>query len=137
MLGEIIDAVRFLVMKPEEFASSPALSGILTNEECMAIVVNSFNNPSSLPMPLHLSSCRNQRRSFSSRRENGGRSSINDGIYCLRMVQDERLDLADRPNHPMSISFVVDQAIIFKGVVLSGIVLAEYEFFVFVFLNTK
>jgi len=116
-------------MKPEEFASSPSLSGILTQEERFAISVN-LNNPDSLPMPLHLSSCRDQRRelidvspTLSTPLKNGER--LNDGIICLRNVENGALILKE-PFIRKVASFRFDQAIIFKGVILADMVLAEY-----------
>jgi len=115
-------------MKPEEFASSPTLSKILTQEECFAISMN-LNTPDSMPMPSYLSSCRIQRRdlihltsTFSTLPKNGGRQ--NDGIVCLRNVENEALILKE-PFIRKVASFRVDQAIIFKGVLLAEMVLAE------------
>ncbi len=83
-------------------------------------------NPGRLPMPLHLSSCRNQRNALLSRPENGGRSTINGGIYCLRNVENEAL-IVKEPILNQMISFVVNQPVIFKGVVFAGMISAEYE----------
>jgi len=112
-------------MKPEEFASSPALSGILTQEESFVILMN-LNNPGSLPMPLHFSSCSNQRIAFSSRLENGGRSTTTDGIYCLRQIENEALILKEPVDNIFHTAFKVDKEIVIKGFVLAGMVLAEY-----------
>ncbi len=111
-------------MKPEEFVSTPALSGILTQEESFAILMN-LNNPGSLPMPLHLSSCTIQRSAFSSRLKNGGRSTINGGTYCLRNILNETLILKEPFINKMT-SFLVHQPVILKGIVLAGMVIAEY-----------
>lgn len=48
-------------MTPDEFASSPALSGILTESECLAILMN-MSSRDKWPMPSQLSMSRQQRR---------------------------------------------------------------------------
>jgi len=48
-------------MTPDEFASSPALSGILTESECLAILMN-ISSRDKWPMPSQLSVSRQQRR---------------------------------------------------------------------------
>ena len=123
MLGEIMNEIRFLAMKSEEFASTPSLSGILNQEECFTIFMN-LNNPGSLPMPLYLSSCRNQRIACFFRPVNGGRSTINQGIYCLRDVENEDLILKEAFIQKVLL-FFVDRAIIFRGFVLAGMVIPE------------
>ena len=128
MLGNIVGDIRFLAMKPEEFASSPALSGILTQEESFAILMN-LNNPGGWPMPLHFSSCTIQRSAFSSRLKNGGRSTTTDGIYCLRQVKNEALILKEPIADLSDTIFMVDKEIVIKGIVFAGMVLYEYESF--------
>ena len=155
MLGDIINEIRFLSMSSEEFASTPVLSGILEEKECMAIFMN-LNNPGSLPMPLHLSASRDHRgSSFFSRREHGGRSRLTDGIYALFENDfQEALCLLEEPElccirhfddaltwkEPFAqggTTFVTDKEIIIKGVVFAGIVLAEYvTIFTIFFLYT-
>jgi len=133
MLGEIMNEIRFLAMKSEEFASTPSLSGILNQEECFTIFMN-LNNPGSLPMPLHLSSCRNQRiMACFSRPVNGGRSTINEGIYCLRDVENEALILEEAFINK-EFPFFVDRAIIFRGFVLAGMVIPEYVSFIIIII---
>jgi len=48
-------------MTPEEFASSPALSGILTQDEGFAILMN-LSSRDKWPMPTQLSLSREPRR---------------------------------------------------------------------------
>lgn len=147
MLCEILKGVRFLAMKPEEFASTPALSEILTEEERFAIFMN-LSKLDSFPMPPHLSSCRNLRgSSYFSRREHGGRSTIVDGIYVLRDFKHVTLALRKPSNHlarsviyenfwaiwptleePYAkgcTTIMVDKEIILKSIVFAGMVLAE------------
>jgi len=109
-------------MKLEEFASSPALSGILTEEECIAIFKNF--NLDSLSMPDHLSTCRYQRNSTLSRQENVGPSTKNCGFYCLRSVEIESLIMKE-PFVNNTTMVVVDRAVICKGVIFAEIILAE------------
>jgi len=157
MLGEIVNGIRFLAMNPEEFASSPARSGILDKDEAFNIFMNLIN-PDSLPMPLHLSSSRDLRgSSFFSRREHGGRSRLTDGIYTLFDSEHDVLTLKEpelswrirrvddatwkEPFAQGGTTFVTDKEIIIKGVVFAGIVLAEYVtiftifFFILFFSN--
>ena len=124
MLGEIMNEIRFLAMKPEEFASTPALSGILTQEESFAILMN-LTNPDSLPMPIHLPSCRDQRSACLFHRENGVQSMLNDGFYCLRNIDNMALTLTE-PFINKVTSFAVNRAVIFKGVIFAGMFAAEY-----------
>ena len=65
VLNTTIGQIRFLSMTPDEFASSPALSGILTESECLAILMN-MSSRDKWPMPSQLSTSRQQRR-FDSR----------------------------------------------------------------------
>ena len=101
MLGDIINEIRFLSMTSEEFASTPVLSGILEEKECMAIFMN-LNNPGSLPMPLHLSSSKTQRRRagntfpYSSAIKHGERSTKHYGIYCVRQLLENRFFFSQR-----------------------------------------
>ena len=44
-------------MTGEEFAARPAVSGILTQEETLAILIN-ISSRDKWPMPAHLSDCR-------------------------------------------------------------------------------
>ena len=48
-------------MTPEEFSSSPALSGILTQDESFAIFMN-IGSPDKWPMPAQFSLSREPRR---------------------------------------------------------------------------
>ena len=105
---------------------APSLSGILTQEECFAISVNLIN-PCSLPvMPLHLSSCRNQRSALLSRLENAEQPTISGGIYCLRNFENESL-IVKEPFLNNIFPFVVNRPVIFKGDVFAGMILAEHE----------
>jgi len=69
MLNTTIGYVRFLSMTIEEFSSSPALSGILTQDESFAIFMN-IGSRDKWPMPTQLSLSRQPRRD-SSRFEHG------------------------------------------------------------------
>lgn len=141
MLGDIINEIRFLSMTSEEFASTPVLSGILTEKECMAIFMN-LNNPGSLPMQLHLSSCKTQRReasstfSSSSAINNGERSTKNPGMNCVRKVKNACFGFlkADMPTGSLSpwyhvtgvTSFTVDKDVKIKGIIIAEMILNEY-----------
>jgi len=142
MLGDLINEIRFLSMTSEEFASTPVLSGILTEKECMAIFMN-LNNPGSLPMPLHLSSIRTQRRpasstfSYSSATNSGERSTKNPGISCvIRKVKNGCFGFlkADMPVGSLSpwyhltgvTSFIADQDVKIKGIIIAEMILNEY-----------
>ena len=58
----MIGHIRFLAMTPEEFASSPVCSGILTESECLAVFMN-LNSRENWPMPSPLSTSKQMRRS--------------------------------------------------------------------------
>ena len=139
MLGDLINEIRFLSMTSEEFASTPVLSGILTEKECMAIFMN-LNNPGSLPMPLHLSSCKTPRRQASSvfpvsasAINNGERSTKNHGIYCVRQVENKRFAFlkaampvsTSRYNLTGVTSFSVDHEVTIKSIIIAEMVLNE------------
>jgi hypothetical protein len=123
-------------MKLEEFTSSPSLSGILTEEERSAIFTN-FVNPHSLPIPHHLSSCKNYRgASYFSIREHGGRSALKDGIYCVRDVEEGAF-ISKKPFSYSSTTFTVDKEIAIEGFVLAEMVLAKYEIIFVLFILFK
>lgn len=139
MLGDLISEIRFLSMTSEEFASTPVLSGILTEKECVAIFMN-LNNPGSLPMPLHLSSCKMKRRganssnfSSSSAIYNGERSTKSQGIYCLRQMKNDCFEFIKDPYFfgpwsPLTgmTSFFVDQDVTIKGIIIAEMILNQY-----------
>lgn len=56
----MIGHIRFLAMTPEEFATGPATSGILTNDECLAVFMN-LNSRVQTPLPPPLSNERKTR----------------------------------------------------------------------------
>ena len=60
MLNKVIGHIRFLAMTPEEFATGPANSGILTDSECLAIFKN-LNSRVHVPLPQPLSNERKLR----------------------------------------------------------------------------
>ena len=60
VLANIIGHIRFLTMTNEDFANSPAMSGILTQEESFAILMN-ISCRDKWPMPSQLSSSRQSR----------------------------------------------------------------------------
>jgi hypothetical protein len=60
VLVNIIGHIRFLTMTNEDFANSPAMSGILTQEESFAILMN-ISCRDKWPMPSQLSSSRQSR----------------------------------------------------------------------------
>ena len=110
VLKEIIKEIHFLTMRSEEFASSPVHSGALTENEWAAILVHLNNPDSSLPMPIRLSTSRNQRQSVASRlKEN----------QCLREIRNETRVLLDFYSH---VAVMVD-----KNVMVTGIVIAVAE----------
>ena len=57
----MISHIRFLAMSPEEFASAPVCSGILSESECLSVFMN-FNSRENWPMPLRLSTIKQMRR---------------------------------------------------------------------------
>ena len=130
-MSGVLSEIRFLSMTSGEFATSPVLSGILSQEECMAIFMN-LNNPGSWTFPLNLSACKTPRRqassTFSSSIElrNGGRSTNNIGICCLLQIDNESLYHIE-PSVNFITSFTVDNAVIIKGIVIAPLlVLDEY-----------
>ncbi len=140
MLGDIINEIRFLSMTSEEFASTPVLSGILEEKECMAIFMN-LNNPGSLPMPLRLSSCRTQRRRAgntvpsSSGIKNGEISTKHNGVYCVRKLLENRFFVLKDPtmdrlssfcSTTLTTSFTVSKDITVKGFIIAEMVIDEY-----------
>jgi len=125
VLGDIIGEIRFLSMKPEEFASSPVLSGILTEKECFVIYQNLIN-PRSLPMPHHMSSCRKQRR-FSPEVNSGeSRINTNEFFYCIRKIKNE-IFLQKRGKVDLVTEFTANQTIKIKGIILTEILTEKYE----------
>jgi len=89
MLGKmIISHIRFLAMTPEEFATSPACSGILTNEECLSVFMN-LNSRVHFIMPIQLSLSRNRRQEVETRKRRY--------VYA-----DERDDTRPRPSSARS-----------------------------------
>ena len=119
-------------MKPEEFASSPALSGVLTEKECLAIYQN-ICKPSSLSMPRHLSSYRKQRRAISSAAYfspeimSSGGSTIdkNEFFYCIRKIKNEFF-LQKRGRGYLVAEFTANQIINIKGIILTEIITEKY-----------
>ena len=61
VLTSVIAHIRFLTMTSEEFATSPAVSGVLTEAECLAVLMN-LSSRDKWPMPPTLSTCRQQRQ---------------------------------------------------------------------------
>ena len=118
MLKEIIREIRFLAMTPAQFSSSTVLSGILTDNECLAIYQNLIN-PDSWPIPLDLSSNRKQRQSSSL-------SSSLSKIRCLRQVENDAVVLLE-PNDYIEVSFTADKDVMITGIIIANIApLSEY-----------
>lgn len=108
MLNEIIYEIRFYTMTSEEFSSSPALSGILTERECMSIFMN-INNPGSWPEPARLSTSRTPRRNE---------------IRCLRQIENERRVLLQAKD-VMIMNFTADQDVMIKGIIIAPLALEK------------
>ena len=60
----MIGFIRFLAMTPKEFASFPVRSGILTESECLAVLVN-LNSDENWPFPSDVLSVNRKGRVFS------------------------------------------------------------------------
>jgi len=101
-------------MTPEEFASSPVHSGVLTENEWATILVHLNNPDSSLPMPIHLSTNRNQR-------QNKSVASRSNEIQCLREITNETRVLLD------SSFFFYATVTVDKNVVVTGIIIANTD----------
>ena len=120
MLKKIIYKIRFLAMSSEEFASSPVHSGILTEYECLGVFVHLNNPDSSRPIPIFLSSSRNQRQSSYS-------ASESDLIetYCLRHVENETRALL-APSNNLKITLTADKDVVITGIVIADTALSTY-----------
>lgn len=123
MLGEIINEIRFLSVIPKEFASSPALSGILTEKECLAILMNVIN-PGSWCLPIHLSSNRTQRGRESSTFSGAG-TTKHDGFLCLRRIGINEKYYVEESFVESITTLVVNQDVDIKGIVLAEMDLVE------------
>jgi len=111
-------------MTSEDFASSPVLSGILNEKECMAIFMN-LNNPDNIwPMPVGLSPSKNQRRAsvFSSGSNSRATGPTRKMCCCLRQIENETHFIKEPFDDFLTI-ITIDQSIILEGVVIAEIVL--------------
>jgi len=109
-------------MTSEEFASSPVHSGILTENEWAAIFVHLNNPDSSRPMPIYLSSNRNQRQSSCVVVSN---SVLSSKLYCLREVHNETRVLLE-PSVDYSTALSVDKDVMITGIILADTNLSKY-----------
>jgi hypothetical protein len=53
LLGPCMQHIRFLALTPSQFSEHVAKSGLLSIEDCLAVLVN-LNSPGQMPMPEHL-----------------------------------------------------------------------------------
>jgi len=106
----MINEIRFLIMTSEEFSSSPVLSGILSEKECLAIYQN-INNPDSWPLPINLSSSRESRQS--------SLSSGSGGIRCLRRIENETRFLFE-PNENIRVRLTADKDVMITGLIIAN-----------------
>jgi len=111
----MIREIRFLAMTPAQFSSSTVLSGILTDNECLAIYQNLIN-PDSWPMPVHLSSRRHQRRN----------TKLTSSFYCFREIENETRILM-KPFVGSVITLTVDKNVMITGIILSETVLSRHN----------
>ena len=110
-------------MTSEEFASSPVHSGILTENEWAAIFVHLNNPDSSRPMPVYLSSSRNQRHKSSISLV---LKAILGKINCLREVQNETRVLLEPSVDYSTTTLRVDKDVMITGIVLADTALSKY-----------
>ncbi len=102
--------IRFLTMKSEEFSSSPVLSGMLTENECLALYQNINNPDSNWPIPIDLSSSRKPRK-----------SSLESGpteIRCLRKFE-HRTFMILKPSDNLEVSLTVDKDVMITGIIIA------------------
>lgn len=105
-------------MKPEEFVSSPIISGILSEEESIAVLKN-LKNPGSRPMPLNLSSCKTQR----------GRATN----YCFRPIVSRNTCHQEASVYSIT-DLTVDQDIFIRGLVFEEM-LVIYKYVSILFMK--
>jgi len=96
-------------MTSEEFASTPVLSGILSEKECLHIYQN-INNPGSWPMPTDLSYSRKSRKS--------SLFSGSSQMQCLRLFEKKSF-VALEPSSPFDVSLSVDKDVRITGIVIA------------------
>jgi len=53
LLGPCMQHIRFLALSPSQFSEHVTSSGLLSIEDCLAVLVN-LNSPGQMPMPEHL-----------------------------------------------------------------------------------
>ena len=98
-------------MKPEEFATSPGISDILSDEERTAVLIN-LKNPGSFPMPLNLSSCKTSRERAA--------------IYCFRPPITIRKSFFQEASVYSTTDLSVDQDILIRGFFFEKMLLNKY-----------
>ncbi|KAK4005709.1 BTB/POZ domain-containing protein 2-like [Daphnia magna] len=138
VLANIIGHIRFLTMTNEEFASSPAMSGILTQEESFAVLMN-ISCRDKWQMPSQLSSSRQSRYtapyslSFGENSPGNRSPSSSCGrsvetapvlsspgrIYCYRRVEGEAL-VHNTGILDCAVALTVDRNICIQGIVISS-----------------
>lgn len=104
MLGEIIHHIRFLSITVKEFESGPALSGILTDEECLAVSANKVRD-----MPAHLSTNRQPRLIYT--------RSKNE-LYFLRQIENPTVTLVESLTEYVT-TFTVNQNVVIRGIFIA------------------
>nr|CAH0102927.1 unnamed protein product [Daphnia galeata] len=139
VLVNIIGHIRFLTMTNEDFANSPAMSGILTQEESFAILMN-ISCRDKWPMPSQLSSSRQSRYTAPynlnfGEHSPGNRSPVSScgrrcvettpmlsspgRIYCQRRVEGETL-VHNTGILDCAVALTVDRNICIQGIVISS-----------------
>ena len=114
VLKKIINEIRFFAMTPEEFKSSSllSLSGIISENEWVAIYQNINYPDSNWPKPINLSSSRESRQS--------SLSSGSSQIQCLRLVRNYSVVLLE-PSTDLKVSLTVDEDVMITGIVIAPI----------------
>ena len=116
---KVLQYIRFLTMKPEEFNGGPAMSGLLTQEQAFAILTNILSPDKCLPLPDDFSTSRVTRNLR-------GVGSEPDPILgrsrCIRH-HEVQVPILNRGILDCAVTMTVD-----RNVCIYGVIVASQEF---------
>ncbi|KAK7026706.1 hypothetical protein SK128_019313 [Halocaridina rubra] len=117
VLGDCLGLIRFLTLSPQEFANSPAVSGILLQEESFTILMN-ISSPGVTPIPSPFSqSLKRRLKAPTPPPPHAAGASVSSGNFRCGCAENTLADiLINEQLVDCSLSFSVDSDVCIYGI---------------------
>lgn len=123
VLSGALFLIRYLTFQPADFAAGPAKSGLLTQEESFAVLMN-ISAPGSWELPDHLSKEAEPRRAAAAPQPpqegplsaSGEEGSSSTRCWCNRAIMPEQPPCLNTSILDCSVTFMVDKDVCIHGI---------------------